>query len=181
MSPPEVIVVPFPHPGHLFPATELCNQLASRNCHVTVFYPSSSSPSSLSLHPLIRIVEFSLEDSVNFKPPALDETLLKLIAVYFKDRNSSDFPVCAIVDEMIGWAIDPFLELEVPAVTFFTSSACSSALAHAMDQIIRSTDDLLTPGTIVHRSPAPERDGCAPASSSSAARRGPPNGRATAR
>lgn len=172
MSPPEIVVVPFPHPGHLFPVTELCNQLASRNCHVTVFYPSSSTPSSLSLHPLIRIVEFSLGDSVNFKPPALDETILNLIAVYFKDRDSSDFPVCAIVDEMISWAIDPFLELQVPAVTFFTSSACSSALSHAMDQMI-STDELLTPGTIMTVPGLPEE--MALASSSLAARPGPPN------
>jgi len=54
----EIVVVPFPHPGHLFPATELCNQLAAKNHNVTVFYPSSSSPSSLSLHPRVKIVEF---------------------------------------------------------------------------------------------------------------------------
>nr|UHB15545.1 UDP-glycosyltransferase [Paris polyphylla] len=138
MSAGKIIVVPFPHPGHIFPATELCRHLAARNYSITLFLPStsSSSSSSSSLHPLITTVEFPVPHPTNFPPHLLEDTLPDLLA-----RHIDPPPVCAIVDEMIGWLIDACASLNIPAVSFFTSSACSSAIQHATSSI--NPSDLL--------------------------------------
>ncbi|KAJ0989871.1 hypothetical protein J5N97_008227 [Dioscorea zingiberensis] len=123
----EILVIPFPHPGHVFPATELANHLAARNHRITIFLPSTSS--SVSLHPLIRIHEFSLPHDLRFPPGLLEEIIIPILA------RISPRPLYAIVDEMMAWLFDTCKELEIPAVSFFTSSACSASLGHATSRI----------------------------------------------
>ncbi|KAH7658999.1 UDP-glucuronosyl/UDP-glucosyltransferase protein [Dioscorea alata] len=125
----EILVIPFPHPGHIFPATELANHLAGRNLRITLLLPSTCS--SISLHPLIRIHEFSVPSLIRLRPGLLEEIIIPVLT----DLSSSSRPLCAIVDEMMGWIFDTCQELKIPTVSFFTSSACSAALEHATSRI----------------------------------------------
>ncbi|KAL0923774.1 hypothetical protein M5K25_007847 [Dendrobium thyrsiflorum] len=136
MSGDEIVVVPFPHPGHLFPAIELCLRLAQRNCRITLIQPTSSSSSPSSLHPLINTVHLPIPDSIRIDPSFVDTTSPKFLTDLLDHRRrSSSLPICAIIDEMVASLITPFVDFGVPAISFFTSSAISSALEHALSQI----------------------------------------------
>ncbi|KAM0934060.1 putative scopoletin glucosyltransferase [Dioscorea sansibarensis] len=135
----EILVIPFPHAGHIFPATELANHLAARNLRITLLLPSTSS--SIALHPLIRVHEFSVPSLLRFRPGLVEEIIIPILTELFTPR-----PLCAIVDEMMGWLFDKCQELQIPAVSFFTSSACSAALEHATSQISK---DELNPGRLL--------------------------------
>ncbi|PKU66013.1 UDP-glycosyltransferase 73C4 [Dendrobium catenatum] len=136
MSGDEIVVVPFPHPGHLFPAIELCLRLAERNCRITLIQPTSSASSASFLHPLINTVHLPIPDSIRIDPSFVDTTFPKFLTDFLDERRrSSSLPICAIIDEMVGSLITPFVDFGVPAVSFFTSSAISSALEHALSQI----------------------------------------------
>jgi len=73
---------------------------------------------------------------------------------------------------MISWASEPFSRAEVPVVSFFTSSACSSALSHAMDKI--PAEELLASASVIAIPGLPEE--MALTSASLAARHRPPMG-----
>ncbi|RZS13780.1 hypothetical protein BHM03_00045406 [Ensete ventricosum] len=142
----EILVVPFPHAGHIFPATQLSAHLARRNYKVTLILPSSSSSSSASSppHPLVRIVDFSLPHTNPIQPQLLEDTLHALLAGIFQHvglehHQDASFPsslprkppLCVIVDDMISGLIDTCVQHQVPVVSFFTSGACAAALDHA--------------------------------------------------
>lgn len=141
----EILVVPFPHAGHIFPATQLSAHLARRNYKVTLLLPSSSSSSaSAPPHPLVRIVDFSLPPTNRIQPQLLEDTLHALLAGIFQrfgleHHHDASFPsslprkppLCVIVDDMISGLIDTCVQHRVPVVSFFTSGACAAALDHA--------------------------------------------------
>ncbi|PKA52169.1 UDP-glucosyl transferase 73B2 [Apostasia shenzhenica] len=136
----EIIVVPFPHPGHVFPSAELCRRLAEQKCKVTILLPPTSSSLSSLHHPLIQIVQLPLADSIRIDPSFLDATLPTILSdLLALRRDSSSLPKCAIVDEMIGWLASTFISFRVPAFSFFTSSAVSSALEHAASKLPQIT------------------------------------------
>ncbi|KAK8957704.1 UDP-glycosyltransferase 73B3 [Platanthera zijinensis] len=136
MTAGEIIFVPFPHPGHLFPATELCRRLAERNFKITLILPSATSSPPPSLHPLIHTLLLPIADPIRIDPSFLDITLPNFLFHLLADRrDNSSLPLCAVVDEMISWIAATFIDFAVPAVSFFTSSAISSALEHALRQI----------------------------------------------
>ncbi|CAL9069805.1 unnamed protein product, partial [Musa banksii] len=139
----EILVVPFPHAGHIFPATQLSAHLARRNYKVALLLPSSSSASSPP-HPLVRIVDFSLPPTNRIQPQLLEDTLHDLLAGFFQHfglerHHDASFPsslprkppLCVIVDDMISGLIDTCVQHRVPVVSFFTSGACAAALDHA--------------------------------------------------
>ncbi|RRT53423.1 hypothetical protein B296_00022113 [Ensete ventricosum] len=141
----EILVVPFPHAGHIFPATQLSAHLARRNYKVTLILPSSSSSSASSPpHPLVRIVDFSLPHTNRIQPQLLEDTLHALLAGIFQHvglehHQDASFPsslprkppLCVIVDDMISGLIDTCVQHQVPVVSFFTSGASAAALDHA--------------------------------------------------
>ncbi|KAJ0967981.1 hypothetical protein J5N97_024898 [Dioscorea zingiberensis] len=135
----EIIILPFPGHGHIFPATELAQRLATRNYQVTLLLPSStssssssSSSSSIPLHPLISIIECG-----GGGPPLAHHhddhsaPLRDLLKKRTDGRDPSPLPLCAIVDVMMSQHLHIYKEFAIPAVSFFTSSACSTALDHA--------------------------------------------------
>lgn len=131
---PTIIVVPFPHTGHIFPATELCVRLAGHGYRTTILLPA---PAAESPHPLITVV--ALPITTNSMPhhfgAVFSEAIQKLIA--------SSRPLCAIVDDMQSSLIDQFADHGIPTVGLLTSSACSSAFQHAMSNIPKQD---LSPG-----------------------------------
>ncbi|XP_010940822.1 uncharacterized protein [Elaeis guineensis] len=155
MADGEIIVVPFHGSGHIFPAIELSNRLASHNYRIALLLPSN--PSDVSLHPLIRIVEFSMPHPPGFPPgppqpssstssPSASpsgthwSSFADFLARRFDSDDPSPPPICAIVDVMMSQLLDICREFEIPAVSFFTSGACTTALDHAMSKL--STEDL---------------------------------------
>ncbi|WOL16637.1 hypothetical protein Cni_G25425 [Canna indica] len=141
----EIVVVPFPHAGHIFPATELSVHLARRNYKVTLFLPSSSSPSP---HSLVQTVEFPVPHPTRIHPQLLeDDTLHALLSTILgRHTSSSNVPLCVIVDSMLSGLIDTCLQHQVPAVSFFTSGACAAALEHATWKL--SPDDFTASAAI---------------------------------
>lgn len=143
MSNGEIIIATFPFSGHTFPATVLATQLASRNYQITLLLPSlPSSP----LHPLIRTLQCSAAPSgpppthtgqLPFVPadfgshqgPSTNDILAQLI-----DNHETSSPplLCVIVDVMASQLIQICTERGVPAASLFTSSACVTALEHAV-------------------------------------------------
>ncbi|RZR72782.1 hypothetical protein BHM03_00017093 [Ensete ventricosum] len=168
----EIIVVPFHDSSHIFPTTELAKRLATRGYRVTLLLPSASSSSS-SLHPLIRIMEYSMPRPSGSPPPLLPSFLSlscasprphsrndcsafrDLLAERFNGGGSDDMspPVCVIVDVMMSQLLDVCEEFGVLAVLLFTSSACSTAVDHAASKL--STADL-GPGGMVSVPGLPE-------------------------
>ncbi|KAG0449926.1 hypothetical protein HPP92_027033 [Vanilla planifolia] len=143
----DIIVVPFPHPGHLFPATELCLRLADRNCNVKFILPSalSSISSALTLHPLVQTIDLPISDLIRIDPSFLDTDLPNFLSDFLSHRRArSALPLCAVVDDIIGWISTTFHDFGVPSVSFFTSSAISSAVEHAISQIEPAIDPLPT-------------------------------------
>ncbi|CAL9177658.1 unnamed protein product [Musa hybrid cultivar] len=167
----EIIVVPYHDTSHIFPTTELASRLASRGYRVTLLLPSASSSSS-ALHPLIRIMEYSMPRPSG-PPPLLPSSSLSLSCASprphyrndcsaFRDLLAERFngggddmspPVCVIVDVMMSQLLDVCGEFGVLAVLLFTSSACSTAMDHAASKL--STADL-GPGGMVSVPGLPE-------------------------
>ncbi|XP_074570847.1 uncharacterized protein LOC141827485 [Curcuma longa] len=138
----EIIILPFHDSGHVFPATELAARLAARNYRVTLLLPSAPSSNSSRLSPLIQVVEHPRPHPPSAPPasaspppaPPFQEDFsffrdLLLEKMGGEDRSAR--PVCAIVDVMMGQALDVCREFGLPAAIFFTSSACSAAMDHA--------------------------------------------------
>ncbi|KAJ4804017.1 Glycosyltransferase [Rhynchospora pubera] len=154
MSNGEIIITTFSHSGHVFPATELAIQLASRNFQVTFILPSlPSSP----LHPLIRIVQCSdappgpppshtggppdHTDSGPHHGPPHGSSTKDILAQLIDNHDPSSPPLlCVIVDVMMASQLIPVCtERGVPAATLFTASACDTALEHAATHV-KETD-----------------------------------------
>nr|BBD34308.1 UDP-glucose glucosyltransferase [Fragaria x ananassa] len=148
----EIWIVPFFGQGHLFPLMELCKYLASRNFKAVFVISSklsSSIPSSLRQYPLVEITEISEESppSDSSSPPQEPSSqplhrhpghhgqmavgLEKLLST----RNESPdavLPLCAVLDNMMSWTSETFQKFKIPAVSFFTSGACSAAMEYAL-------------------------------------------------
>ncbi|KAJ1431123.1 UDP-glucuronosyl/UDP-glucosyltransferase [Sesbania bispinosa] len=141
----EICIVPFFGQGHLFPCIELCKHLASRNFNVTLFISSiltTSVPSSLHQHPLLRVTEIPSSPSPEPGPPpphGLRDDLARGLENILSDNPHQTRPVCAIIDVMMSWSADVFKKFDVPTVAFFTTGACSAAVelatwkAHPLD------------------------------------------------
>ncbi|KAG6481425.1 UDP-glycosyltransferase 73C4-like [Zingiber officinale] len=150
----EIIILPFHDSGHVFPATELASRLAARNYCVTLLLPSAPSTNSSRLSPLIQIVEHprvhppSAPPASSSPPPAPpfqeDFSLFRdLLHERMGGEDRSARPVCAIVDVMMGQALDVCREFGLPAAIFFTSSACSAAMDYAAAKIRSGESDAL--------------------------------------
>ncbi|XP_042458456.1 scopoletin glucosyltransferase-like [Zingiber officinale] len=105
----DIVVVPFPNAGHIFPATQLSAHFARRNYRI------------IPLPDPFRVQAKPVED-------ALDSLLLAFFA-----RNTS--LLCVVVDDMLSGLIDTCLAHSVPAVSLFTSGACAAALDYVSWQL----------------------------------------------
>ncbi|KAH7668797.1 UDP-glucuronosyl/UDP-glucosyltransferase protein [Dioscorea alata] len=147
----EITIVPFPGHGHVFPAVELAHRLASLNYHITLLLPfsTSSSPSTPLLHPLIHIVESDATPEPHHHHDR-SSPLRDLLTKRTDGRDPSSLPLCVIVDVMMRRELEICKEFSIPAVSFFTSSACSTAFDHATRKIslddLSSRDILTVPG-----------------------------------
>lgn len=164
---PEIIIVPFQDVGHVFPATELGCQLASRGHRVTLFLPSSSSsstPDDGSLHPLIKVVNFVPAPHAPPPPPGeprqrgprRPRTTSSLEDYLLSGRRPEDYSggdaaghsspiLCAVVDVMMSGLVETCGRYGIPVVSFFTSSACSAAMELALARFRRSRAESGTP------------------------------------
>ncbi|KAM5573666.1 UDP-glucosyl transferase 73B2-like [Rosa sericea] len=144
----EIWVVPFFGQGHLFPLMELCKHLASRNFKAVFVISSnlsSSIPSSLRQYPLVEIAEISEAPPSDLSSPPQEPSsqphhrhhgqmavgLEKLLSTRNESPDSVR-PICAVLDNMMSWTSETFHKFEIPAVSFFTSGACSAAMEYAL-------------------------------------------------
>ncbi|XP_074590777.1 UDP-glycosyltransferase 73C4-like [Curcuma longa] len=127
----DIVVVPFPHAGHIFPATQLSAHFARRNYRVAILLPSSATFASP--HPLVRPLQIiPLPHPFRIQPKPLEDALDSLLLAFFA-RNTSF--LCVVVDDMLSGLIDTCLAHSVPAVSLFTSGACAAALDHVSWQL----------------------------------------------
>ncbi|XP_023750179.1 UDP-glucosyl transferase 73B2 [Lactuca sativa] len=151
----EIFVVPFFGQGHLFPAMELCKNISAHNFNVTLIIPShlsSSIPSTFSNHsPLIHVTDISVTAS---PPPEtadepgsekevqssgrrgnpLQEQNLQMgkgIKSFLSTRSGVR-PTCVVIDNMMSWCKEIFVDHEIPVVSFSTSGATASAMGYGM-------------------------------------------------
>lgn len=142
----EILVLPFYGQGHLFPSMELCIHFSSRNYSPTLIIPSylsSSIPDSLRHHPFIQILQIAVDKSES-PPPAeqaaggrfqhqhqqLGQGIERLLSARSGDTNQTR-PVCVVFDVMMSWSKEIFAKFGFPAISFFTSGACSAAMVYA--------------------------------------------------
>ncbi|KAL6183753.1 hypothetical protein ACLB2K_045164 [Fragaria x ananassa] len=123
---------------------ELCKHLASRNFKTVLVISSklsSTVPLSLRQYPLVEINEISEAPPLEPSSQPLHRHhehhsqialgLKKLLSTRNHDQSSVR-PLYAVVDMKMSWTFDIFNRYEVPAVSFFTSGACSAAVEYAM-------------------------------------------------
>ncbi|CAI0413353.1 unnamed protein product [Linum tenue] len=140
----EIWVISFHGQGHLLPTFELCQQFLSRKLRTTLFVSSrvsSSVPPPLSADQLFHVVETPqlppppppspdtgdhFHHRIQLERVQMAECLQKLLAI----RGAK--PLCAVVDHLRSWIGSILHELDIPAIGFFTSGACSAAMEHAM-------------------------------------------------
>nr|XP_011465061.1 PREDICTED: scopoletin glucosyltransferase-like [Fragaria vesca subsp. vesca] len=148
----EIWIVPFFGQGHLFPLMELCKHLASRHFKAVLVISSklsSSIPSSLRQYPLVEVAEISEESppSDSSSPPQEPSSqplhrhpghhgqmavgLEKLLSTRSESPDAV-LPLCAVLDNMMSWTSETFQKFKIPAVSFFTSGACSAAMEYAL-------------------------------------------------
>nr|ACB56927.1 glycosyltransferase UGT95A1 [Pilosella officinarum] len=151
----EIFVVPFFGQGHLFPAMELCKNISAHNYNVTLIIPShlsSSIPSTFSNHSsFIHVTEISVAASP--PPEAADEPgsgtevrssgprgnplqdqnlqMGKGIKSFLSARSGTR-PTCVVIDVMMSWSKEIFVDHEIPVVSFSTSGATASAVGYGM-------------------------------------------------
>ncbi|KAM7507351.1 hypothetical protein LguiA_017804 [Lonicera macranthoides] len=120
---------------------------------------SSSVPSDLRHHPSIQITEISIATPPPPPPPEIssdqsgpgpepgsghgrgpnaihnqNQELGEGIESFLLARSGSQGPtrpVCAVVDSMMSWSKVIFAKFDVPAVSFLTTGACSTAMEYA--------------------------------------------------
>ncbi|KAI3727989.1 hypothetical protein L6452_16614 [Arctium lappa] len=142
----EILLVPFFGQGHLFPAMELCRKLSSHNYNISLIIPShvsSSIPSTFSDHSsFIHVVNISVAGS----PPTetADEPGSAPTGNPFHDQNlqmgegiksflsarSEVKPTCVVIDVMMSWSKEIFVNQQIPVVSFFTSGATAAAMEY---------------------------------------------------
>ncbi|KAI3727987.1 hypothetical protein L6452_16612 [Arctium lappa] len=136
----DIFVLPFLGQGHLFPAMELCKNLSSHNYNVTLIIPShlsSSIPSTFSKHSsFLHVVQIS----VSSPPETADESGSRGNPLHgqniqmgegiksFLSTRSEVRPTCVVIDVMMSWSKEIFVNHEIPVVSFFTSGAIASAM-----------------------------------------------------
>ncbi|KAJ9549695.1 hypothetical protein OSB04_022238 [Centaurea solstitialis] len=137
----DIFVLPFTGHGHLFPAMELCKNLSSHNYNLTLLIPShvsSSIPSTFTQHSsLIHVVEISVPESEKTEAPAprghghplqdQNRQLGEGIKAYLSARSGAR-PACVVIDIMMSWSKDIFVNHRIPVASFFTSGAIASAV-----------------------------------------------------
>ncbi|XP_010242517.1 PREDICTED: scopoletin glucosyltransferase-like [Nelumbo nucifera] len=140
-----ILLVPFHGQGHLFPFSELCKLLSSRNYKITLIVTSSLSSSisaSLRHHSLIQVAELPAVAPSPLPLPDSDRHHHHHHPDHHMAQPLSDFlarlsdgpsmPICAVVDVMMSWTRDTFGKFKIPVVSFFTSGACSAAMEYAL-------------------------------------------------
>ncbi|KAI3680040.1 hypothetical protein L2E82_50777 [Cichorium intybus] len=151
----DIFVVPFFGQGHLFPAMELCKNISAHNYNVTLIIPShlsSSIPSTFSSHsPFIHVTEISV--AASSPPESADETgtgsegrssgprgnplqdqnlqMGKGIRSFLSTRSGVK-PTCVVIDVMMSWSKEIFIDHAIPVVSFSTSGATASAMGYGM-------------------------------------------------
>ncbi|KAJ6833909.1 scopoletin glucosyltransferase-like [Iris pallida] len=131
----EVLLVPIPHPGHLFPFAELCSKLTLKGLRITILYPSHSDPpSSLLSHPLVHVRRYP--HSHELDPPQVQSLISRHVSDYIDGRDRPCAAV-AVVDDLLSWLVDSLSSRGVPAAVFFTTSAASCAIDRAVDGLPR--------------------------------------------
>ncbi|XP_024968165.1 UDP-glycosyltransferase 73C7-like [Cynara cardunculus var. scolymus] len=146
----DIFVLPFLGQGHLFPAMELCKNLSSHRYNVTLIIPShlsSSIPSTFTNHSsFIHVVEISVSSppetadepgsgKKEVPPPAPMGNPLHNQNIQmgegiksFLSTGSGVRPTCVVIDVMMSWSKEIFVNHEVPVVSFFTSGAIASTM-----------------------------------------------------
>ncbi|CAK9153282.1 unnamed protein product [Ilex paraguariensis] len=121
---------------------------------------SSSIPSSLHHHPLVQVIEIAASSpppEMEAPPPETvagpepdyrhgpggpghdplhghHQALAQGIKSFLSTRNQDPVqirPSCAVIDVMMSWSKEIFAKFDIPAVSFFTSGACPSAMDYA--------------------------------------------------
>ncbi|XP_071705219.1 UDP-glucosyltransferase 29-like [Rutidosis leptorrhynchoides] len=134
----EIFVIPFFGTGHLNPAMELCRNISSHNIKTTLIiasHLSSSVPDTFcSYSPFIHVAEISATasepGSETGNPLDQQNKHMGEGIKSFLSTRSGPKPTCAIVDIMMSWCKEIFVDHELPVVTFFTSGATFTALDH---------------------------------------------------
>ncbi|CAN0910164.1 Scopoletin glucosyltransferase [Linum grandiflorum] len=158
----EIWVITFHGQGHLLPSFELCNQLLSRKLRTTLFISaavSSSVPPSLAAEypplPPPPPMEGDRHTDDGFDHRQLERVQMsECLRGRIATRRVR--PVCAIVDHLVSWVGLILDEMEVPAVGFFTSGACSTAMEYALwkaelgDSGVGAGETRLLPGLPEH-------------------------------
>lgn len=160
-APGEILLLPLYGQGHLLPCMELCKRLSSLNYRAILIISSnlsSSVPSSIFHHPLVEVTQLPSSppplDSLQLLPPPsemVDEegekptsgpnpfhhdyqqlgTGIKTFLLDKYVKPDKIRPVCVVIDVMMSWSKEIFGMFDIPAVTFFTSGACSAAMKQA--------------------------------------------------
>ncbi|KAI3727986.1 hypothetical protein L6452_16611 [Arctium lappa] len=146
----DIFVLPFVGHGHLFPAMELCKNLSSHNYNLTLIIPShlsSSIPSTFTKHsPFLHVVEISLsppphtagepksgKNELRPPPPRAhplqdqNKQMGEGIKSFLSTRSGTR-PTCVVIDIMMSWSKDIFVNHHIPVASFFTSGAIASAM-----------------------------------------------------
>nr|XP_043607156.1 beta-D-glucosyl crocetin beta-1,6-glucosyltransferase-like [Erigeron canadensis] len=145
----EIFVLPFFGQGHLFPAMELCKNISSHSYNVTLIIPthlSSSVPSTFATQSsFIHVAEIpvaaSPPDSGSEKeaPPhphrgspleAQNKQMGEGIKSFMSSRQDVPLPTCVVLDVMMSWSKQIFVDYNIPVVSFSTSGATSSAMGY---------------------------------------------------
>ncbi|XP_071702162.1 probable UDP-glucosyl transferase 73B6 [Rutidosis leptorrhynchoides] len=135
-----IFVLPFFGTGHINPAMELCRNISSHNYKTTLIIPShlSSSISSNFESSLLHVAEipFTASDpepgSGRGNPlDAQNKQMGEGIKAFMSARSDgSKLPTCVVIDVMMSWSKEIFVEAQIPIVSFFTSGATFSAMGY---------------------------------------------------
>ncbi|KAL8266874.1 hypothetical protein R6Q59_004218 [Mikania micrantha] len=137
----EIFVLPFFGQGHLNPSMELCRNISSHNFNVTLIIPShlsSSIPATFSDEsPFIHVAEIPFAGSQpETEAPArgnpLDQQNKQMgegIKSFLSNRSGTR-PTCVVIDVMMSWSKEIFVDHRIPVASFSTSGAAFSAMAY---------------------------------------------------
>lgn len=121
---------------------ELCRNISVHNFNVTLIIPShlsSSIPSTFpDESPFIHVAEipFATSPETESKGPPRGNPMdhhSKMMGggiKSFLSTRSGVKPTCVVVDVMMSWSKEIFVEYQIPVVSFSTSGATSSAMAY---------------------------------------------------
>ncbi|XP_076935510.1 UDP-glycosyltransferase 92A1-like [Bidens hawaiensis] len=141
----DIFVLPFFGQGHLNPSMELCRNISSHNFNVTLIIPShlsSSIPSNFSDQSFIHVAEIpfapasppdsgSGKEAGPFRGSPLEQQNKQMGEGIKAFLSTGTRPVCVVIDVMMSWSKEIFVDQKIPVVSFSTSGAASSALSYA--------------------------------------------------